>query len=227
MNNLNDLAHALNINNQNLLAFQNILNNITFHVGEYKLSAKQGDFYGWMLCDGRSLSRSNYAPLFDVVGTRFGSDDELTFKLPDYRGRVLGQPGQGTGLTSRTMGDAVGAETHTLTASQMPAHSHIGTTQAGGAHTHTITDPGHTHSQTTINDDFNSSGADPPGFAADSAGTRTWNNINSSTTGITVDSGGSHTHTFITSTEGGGLPHNIMQPTLFGTNVFIYGGNFL
>ena len=57
-------------------------------------------------------------------------------------------------------------------------------------HNHTassvVTDPGHTHSQTTINDDFNNSGANPPGFTQDSAGSRTWNNINSSTTGITV-----------------------------------------
>lgn len=37
---------------------------------------------------------------------------------------------------------------------------------------------GHKHQFTTINDDFNSSGGNPPGFAADSAGSRTWDVTN-------------------------------------------------
>lgn len=201
-----------------------------------------------MLCDGRSLSRTKYAALYEIIGTRFGSVDENSFNLPDLRGRVMGCIGNGQGLTGRTLGDVVGAETHVLTTNEIPNHNHTGTTSANGAHnhggasgnagghTHTVTDPGHTHTQTTTNDDYNNSGTNPPGFSADSAGTKTWSNINSSTTGITVNSvgdhahtiasDGSHTHTFTTSSVGGGQAHNNMQPTSFAGGVFIYCGYF-
>lgn len=219
------------------------------HIGDYKLSARSNDAFGWLICDGRDVSRVTYSNLFEVIGTSFGSNSSNTFRLPNFSGRVIGQPGQGNGLTTRELGDAVGAETHTLTSDQIPAHTHTGTTSTNGAHvhsataanngehTHSVNDPGHTHTQTTINDDFNNSGTDPPGFTADSAGTMTWNNINSSTTGIsvnpagththviTVASAGDHTHSFVTSSVGGGQAHNIMQPTLFGANVFIYAGD--
>lgn len=142
---------------------------------------------GWSLCDGTN-------------GT------------PDLRGRFILSMGSGAGLTSRTYGATGGAETHTLSTTEMPGHTHTGTTASNGAHTHTITDPGHTHSQTTINDDYNNSGANPPGFSADSAGSVTWNNINSATTGITVNSNGAHTHTFTSDSTGGGSAHNNMPP---------------
>jgi hypothetical protein len=89
-----------------------------------------------------------------------------------------------------------------------------------------VNDPGHTHTQTTINDDFNSSGASPPGFTADSAGTRTWSNINSSTTGITIQTNGVHAHAFTTDGGAGltGAAFGIMQPTLFIGNTFIFSG---
>jgi microcystin-dependent protein len=94
----------------------------------------------------------------------------------------------------------------------MPSHSHTGTTASVGDHIHGVSDPGHAHSQTTINDDFNNSGESPPGFTADSAGSRTWNNINSATTGISINSAGAHTHTFTTDLSGGSAAHNNMQP---------------
>ncbi len=249
MNGVADLSLVLHRVYSNILSsFLTILQRSYLHVGEYKITAKGQDMYGWLICDGRSLNRADYPELFQVIGTSFGSLDAHTFKLPDFRGRVIGQPGQGSGLTNRVFGDIVGEETHTLSSNEMPSHSHTGDTNASGSHTHTasanttgshthtITDPGHTHTQTTINDDFNSSGTNPPGFAADSAGTRTWSNINSATTGITVDSGGAHTHTitvdtdgshshaFATASAGGGNAHNNMQPTLFAGYVMIYTG---
>lgn len=142
---------------------------------------------GWSLCDGSN-------------GT------------PDLRGRFILSMGLGSGLTNRTYGATGGAETHSLAESEIPGHTHTGTTASNGAHTHTITDPGHTHSQTTTNDDYNNSGTNPPGFSADSAGSVTWNNINSATTGITVNSNGAHTHTFTSDSTGGGSAHNNMPP---------------
>ena len=76
------------------------------------------------------------------------------------------------------------------------------------SHNHTITDPGHSHTQTTVNDDFNNSGSYPnytvPSYPRyDSAGTITWTNtINSTTTGITINN------------IGGNQAHNNLQPYL-------------
>jgi hypothetical protein len=67
-----------------------------------------------------------------------------------------------------------------------------------GTHNHratsTVNDSGHSHTQTTINDDFNNTGGNYGGGSttpsyppSDSAGTLTWTNtINSSATNITV-----------------------------------------
>ena len=58
----------------------------------------------------------------------------------------------------------------------------------------TVTDPGHTHSQTTVNDDYNGTGGNTypsgsnPSFAGyDSSGNKTWSNVNTQTTGVIVN----------------------------------------
>lgn len=218
MNNITDLGHIV----QTILPsmWENM-----HHIGEYKWSARSEDFGHWYLCDGRSIEVAEHPTLYEIIGTRFGgSGCGTTFNLPDLRGRVMGCPGSGPGLTSRTLGDSLGEETHVLITTEMPSHTHTGTTASNGAHSHTINDPGHVHSQTTINDDFNGSGSSPPGFTQDSAGSMTWNNINSATTGITINSNGAHTHTLTTDSTGGGAAHNNMQPTIFAGNVFIFVG---
>src|SRR5690606_40258069 len=44
---------------------------------------------GWLVCAGQAVSRTDYAELFAVFGTRYGSGDgSTTFNLPDLRGRV-------------------------------------------------------------------------------------------------------------------------------------------
>ncbi len=44
---------------------------------------------GWALCNGAAASRSTYASLFSVLGTKYGAGDGVTtFNLPDMRGRV-------------------------------------------------------------------------------------------------------------------------------------------
>lgn len=211
--------------------------------GDIKMSAMSQDHRRsggmWLLCNGRTLNKTDYPALYQVIGGSFGSTT-TTFNLPNCAGRVLG-----AASTQKPIGNVVGSEQHTLTVEELPSHDHSGetdvngshnhggSTSSSGAHVHSITDPGHAHTQTTINDDFNNSGSNPPSFTGDSAGSRTWNNINASTTGITINSAGAHTHTissdpghsheFVTETTGGGESFSLYQPTIFIGNTFIFG----
>lgn len=84
---------------------------------------------GWLLCDGREVSRTAHAALFIAIGTRWGAGDgTTTFNLPDYAGRFV--LGAGGGYALATQG---GAATHTLTVDEMPTHRHgMATGRYGG-----------------------------------------------------------------------------------------------
>lgn len=72
---------------------------------------------GWALCDGTT------------------SNGQQT---PDLRGRFIVGSGAGSGLTSRSIGTKGGAETFTLTTSNLPAHNHTFdvNTSSAGSHYH-------------------------------------------------------------------------------------------
>jgi microcystin-dependent protein len=80
--------------------------------------------YGWALCDGSLLQISRNTALFALLGTTYGGDGRTTFALPDMRGRILVNPGQGPGLSSYVQGQRSGTETVTLAANQLPLHTH-------------------------------------------------------------------------------------------------------
>jgi microcystin-dependent protein len=45
---------------------------------------------GWLLCNGNAVSRSEYAALYEVIGTAYGfGNNSTTFNLPDMRGMFL------------------------------------------------------------------------------------------------------------------------------------------
>jgi microcystin-dependent protein len=93
--------------------------------GDIKYSA--WSFYdppGWLVADGREISRARYPVLFAAIGGYYGpGDGSTTFKLPDLRGRVT--VGQSSGdPTFDTLGELVGEKTHTLTTAELAAHSH-------------------------------------------------------------------------------------------------------
>ncbi|MFM2091072.1 MAG: Microbacterium phage TinyTimothy [Planctomycetota bacterium] len=80
---------------------------------------------GFLVCDGRAVSRTTYAALFARLGTSWGAGNgSTTFNIPDLQGRVPIGAGTGSGLTARTVSQSGGAETHTLTENQMPNHGH-------------------------------------------------------------------------------------------------------
>jgi microcystin-dependent protein len=165
--------------------------------GDYKWSAKTYDFNGWMICDGRSLYRTDFPHLYSVLKYEFGGNDEY-FNLPDCRGRTPCAIGEGVGLTPRVLGQYDGYETITLTVDQMPTHNH------------TITDPGHAHFYINQVNNQNTDNA----FGTETAADETEHNqvTGNSTTGITINN------------TGLSAPHDNMQPSVFLGNVFIYSG---
>ena len=51
---------------------------------------------GWMVCNGKALSKSGYQELFAAIGASWGSAGDK-FNLPDLRGRFLRGVDSGTG----------------------------------------------------------------------------------------------------------------------------------
>jgi microcystin-dependent protein len=195
----------------------NIYGNTNLHNGNFNVNG--GDYYmnghvaipvgglmpyidsvapnGWLLCDGSEIEINTYRRLYNIIGSRFGvaSNSTTHFVLPDLRGRVPVGSGTDGSLTERTIGEKGGAETHTLTADEMPSHIHSGTTEVSGEHVHSV-DTG------TIDDsDFLAQNGQPP--AVDSNDMKNYYNTNTA---------GEHSHKFTTNAIGGNMPHNNMQP---------------
>jgi len=106
----------------------------TTAIGTIQMKAGSTLPSGWLNCDGSEVSRSTYADLFAEIDETYGNGDgSTTFNLPDMRGRAVagvnnsGLPNGANGsYSTRNETDTTGAETHQLTTSEMPSHSHGG-----------------------------------------------------------------------------------------------------
>jgi microcystin-dependent protein len=94
------------------------------YVGEVRMFGGSFAPAGWAFCNGQSLSVSEYQALFALIGTTYGGNGTTTFDLPNLQGRLCVGMGQGPGLSNYAIGQAAGAETVTLNATQMPMHTH-------------------------------------------------------------------------------------------------------
>lgn len=96
----------------------------TFFTGEIQLFGFNFAPKNWAQCNGQILPISQNQALFSLLGTVYGGNGVTTFALPDLRGRLPMGQGQGPGLSARTLGQALGEESHTLIATQTPTHTH-------------------------------------------------------------------------------------------------------
>lgn len=140
------------------------------------------DPIGWMICNGRIVSRTMYPNLFALIGVDYGMGDGITtFNIPDLRGSFL--RGSGTNdISNNYIGPAL---------NKFQDH-------ATESHSHTLTDPGHKHVLDSINNDYvnNSTGysdSSPHSVVPslpnnDDGTTQRWlNPIENATTGILVN----------------------------------------
>lgn len=110
------------VNKGQLNALQNSLEEeiaaieVVSYVGDLKQSLLTANHGNWILCDGQAISRTDYADLFDLIGTTYGSGDGVTtFNVPDYSNIIhptssaVGIKGNGKalGLTNGTKDGAM------------------------------------------------------------------------------------------------------------------------
>lgn len=101
----------------NAMVFEPLLGSLMLFAGNFAPR-------GWAFCNGQLLPISSNTALFSILGTQYGGDGSTTFALPDLRGRAPVGAGQGPGLSNYPIGSRVGSETTTLTAANLPSHSH-------------------------------------------------------------------------------------------------------
>jgi microcystin-dependent protein len=104
-------------------------------LGEVRIFAGNYAPDGWALCDGSLLIVSANQYLFSLIGKAYGGDGINTFALPDLRGRLLVQTGQGSGLSSYPFAAKGGQEKVSLSVAETPVHRHAFTVGAEAATT--------------------------------------------------------------------------------------------
>ncbi|MBL0141434.1 MAG: phage tail protein [Betaproteobacteria bacterium] len=104
------------------------------YIGEIRLFAGNFAPVGWSFCEGQTLAIAENDVLFNLIGTTYGGDGQVTFNLPDLRGRIPLHMGTGAGLSTRTIGELSGTESVTLSVVQMPTHNHQALASTGLGH---------------------------------------------------------------------------------------------
>ena len=107
----------------------------TPYIGEIRMFGfgTRGAPNGWQACDGSLLPIAEYDALFALIGTTYGGDGQVTFGVPDLRGRLPIHQGQGPGLSNYVIGQRAGTETVTVLPTQMPAHTHTAVATSAAA----------------------------------------------------------------------------------------------
>ena len=201
---------------------------------------------GWLLCDGRAVSRTTYSDLFAVLSTSWGpGDGSTTFQLPNTPGRATVAAGTVTDSNGNNVAFAFGQTAgavlqniqqvhlpaYNLTATASGLHAHGGSVTGVGDHMHTgATDTQGDHQHTLAS-------ANTAGAALIAAGPIAWGGPD--ITGVAgahlhsistygagahshfISNDGSHTHTV--PSGGGGQAVNMLSPVIV-MNKIIFAG---
>jgi microcystin-dependent protein len=89
-------------------------------LGEIKLVSFNFPPKGWAFCNGQLLAINQNQALFSILGTTYGGDGRVNFGLPNLQGRMPVHAGSGI-----TLGERAGETAHTLTAGELPQHTHL------------------------------------------------------------------------------------------------------
>jgi microcystin-dependent protein len=156
---------------------------------------------GWLLCNGQPLNITQYSELHNAIGNTYGGDGITSFNVPDLRGRtVAGRDLTLSGIYAdrltaaqfgsdgRSLGQAGGTEGHTLTASQIPAHTHF-----------------------AVNSDVTTNN---PAVAVTNSNTIVHDNNHSSHDSYHLSGSATAANVGLTSSVGGGTAHANVQPTM-------------
>ena len=184
---------------------------------------------GYLLCDGSAVSRSTYADLFNLLGNTYGDGDgETTFNLPNLSGKVIIGSSE-----SYQLGTTGGEETHVLTSGEIPSHNHE-VPQHGHSNdisaktpvlTHSVTQPAFTYAGTGGTKGSRVTGRAANAGTSTVAATRSANVVMAAHSAAACSTTGSVTDcaAFDTTTSGGGIAHNNMQPFI-AINYIIFTG---
>jgi len=158
---------------------------------------------GWLLCDGRAVSRTIYAQLYAAIGAQYGTGDGFTtFNLPNCRANYVVGVGTGTDAGSVTksyfLGQSGGYFKATIAQANLPNYS---ITLAATSHAHN-------YSMRALNGFALEAGY--PGYTGQSAGG-------------TTSTGGAHSHTV--TLGGGGQGLDVTAPSIALSRIIFAGGS--
>ncbi|KAF1017668.1 MAG: hypothetical protein GAK31_00936 [Stenotrophomonas maltophilia] len=184
---------------------------------------------GLLACDGKAVSRTDYADLFSAIGTAYGKGDgKSTFNVPLCKeGTTITHTNKPELIGAHTVGEviahahtasasgvadhvhnievlAAGGHAHAATCGVAGSHVHGASCDVQGDHSHGVNDPGHSH---TWSGPSNSPGAD--GWEAVSVRGYTAYDTGRSLTGIYLSNAGAHSHN-IGIAAGGEHQHEIV-----------------
>lgn len=227
---------------------QNRFENTLLPIGVIMPTASKKIPKNWLLCDGRTISRTTYSALYAAIGTTYGTGNgSTTFNLPDLRYRVPIGPVSDTGTVYSQSSSTV-KYLRITPAPELSAYVANDTITFSGK-TRTI-------SAVTVTANYIQFDLTATVGSTVSAGTSVTFNKNFGSTGgskthtLTVDEIPAHSHAYdtappkmnndydsnafersdsydlstgTTGSTGGGQPHNIMQPYIV-MNYIIYAG---
>lgn len=191
---------------------------------------------GWLVRNGDNVSRTTYAKLFAVIGTRYGAGDgSTTFNVGDSRGMFIRgwdndrglDPGRA--LSSEQQGQNA-AHTHGAAAESVPDHVHSASTDTQGNHVHAATtDAQGNHQHGNFRAQNNNVGNGGPNLTT-ANGSNGWasptefsgnhtHSVSISAAGahghaVTVTGSGAHTHAIKIDSSGGSESRPINQALL-------------